>query len=48
MSRGQKHAGIGQNYVDISVLRNTDTFWKEVNGVEFHGMIEVKIEIMSD
>ena len=44
-SRGQKHAGIGHNYVDISILRNTDTFWKEVYGVEFHGLFEVKIEI---
>ncbi len=36
MSRGQKHAGIGQICIDISILRNTGTFWKEINVVEFH------------
>ena len=37
MSRDHESAGVGQNYLDISILRNTDTFREEIiNVAEFH------------
>ena len=37
MSRDHESAGVGQNYLDISILRNTDTFQEEIiNVAEFH------------